>query len=57
MNDREFKRLPPKKDKDTAVINRAVSGKLRAYYDTIASQEVPDRFKDLLNQLDESDQK
>lgn len=41
--------------KTSTVVNKAVSGKLKAYYDDIAGQQVPDRFLDLLDKLDEQD--
>ncbi|MCB1378110.1 MAG: hypothetical protein KDK89_07060 [Alphaproteobacteria bacterium] len=36
-------------------MNKAVSGKLKAYYDDIAAEQVPERFKDLLDRLDSSE--
>lgn len=33
----------------------AVTSKLKAYYSDIAAQDVPDRFLDLLSQLDAAD--
>lgn len=42
----------PTTKKDVSLVNRAVSGKLKAYFDDIAGQDVPDRFKDLLDRLD-----
>lgn len=42
----------PATKKDVSLVNKAVSGKLKAYYDDIAAQEIPDRFKDLLDRLD-----
>lgn len=36
------------------VVNEAVSSKLKAYYDDIARQEVPQRFLDLLADLDKA---
>jgi len=53
MNERNSKRTPQVK-KEAVVTNKAVSGKLKAYYEDIASQDVPDRFKDLLDRLDQS---
>jgi len=51
---RDSKRPPgPSTKKDVSIVNRAVSGKLKAYYDDIVAQDVPDRFKDLLDRLDE----
>ena len=43
----------PATKKDISLVSTAVSGKLKAYYDDIAAQDIPDRFKDLLDQLDE----
>ena len=51
MNERDVKR-PPQAKRDSAVVNKAVSSKLKAYYEDIAKQEVPDRFRDLLDRLD-----
>ncbi|MFT3987150.1 NepR family anti-sigma factor [Aestuariivirga sp.] len=48
------KRPIPATRKSTKIVEAAVSGKLKAYYDDISSQDVPDRFLDLLKQLDES---
>ena len=39
--------------KTSAVVNKAVSGKLKAFYDEIAGQQVPDRLLELLDKLDE----
>ena len=36
------------------VVKEAVSSKLKAYYDDIARQEVPQRFLDLLADLDKA---
>ena len=52
MNDKTVK-----KTKATAaqqVVKEAVSSKLRAYYDDISRQEVPQRFLDLLQDLDKA---
>jgi len=35
------------------VIDRAIGAKLRALYDEVAREPVPDRFIELLKQLDE----
>lgn len=51
MNERDVKR-PPQVKRDAAVVNKAVSNKLKAYYEDIASQDVPDRFRELLDRLD-----
>lgn len=57
MTERESK--PPvfsaSRKKSNAVVSKAVSGKLKAYYDDIAAQDVPDRFIQLLDKLDEQD--
>ncbi len=37
------------------VVRDAVSNKLKAYYDDISRQEVPQRFLDLLAELDKVD--
>lgn len=37
------------------VVREAVSIKLKAYYDDISRQEVPQRFLDLLADLDKAD--
>lgn len=46
-----------KKSKPTAsqrVVEEAVSTKLQAYYDDIAQQDIPQRFLDLLQDLDKA---
>jgi|GEM_PF-4114535 len=48
------KRPLPATKKSAQIVEAAVSGKLKAFYDGISSQEVPDRFLDLLKQLDDS---
>ena len=55
MTERDSKPSNPKaaSKKTSSVVNRAVSGKLRAYYNEIAGQQVPDRFIELLDKLDE----
>jgi hypothetical protein len=55
MTERDSKLPNPKaaSKKTSAVVNRAVSGKLKAYYNEIAGQQVPDRFIELLDKLDE----
>jgi Anti-sigma factor NepR len=57
MTDRDSKlpHLKAASKKTSAVVNKAVSGKLKAYYDEIAGQQVPDRLIELLNKLDEQD--
>ena len=57
MTDRDPK-LPNQKaasKKTSAVVNKAISGKLKAYYEDIAAQQVPDRIIELLGKLDEKD--
>ncbi len=39
------------------IVKEAVSSKLKAYYDDIARQEVPQRFLDLLQDLDKAGEK
>jgi hypothetical protein len=39
------------------VVKEAVSNKLKAYYDDISRQEVPQRFLDLLQDLDKADER
>ena len=39
------------------VVREAVSSKLKAYYDDIARQEVPQRFLDLLKDLEKAGEK
>jgi hypothetical protein len=53
----QSEKKPPLSRRETAIVNKAVSGKLKAFYDEMATQEVPDRFKDLLDQLDEAGKK
>ena len=43
--------------KNSRIVQDAVSGKLKAYYDDIAHQEVPDRFVELLKRIDEASDK
>jgi hypothetical protein len=56
MSDRDSK-MPSAKGANrktsTNVVQKAVAGRLKAYYDEIANQEVPDRLIELLNKLDE----
>ena len=54
MTTRRDPRRPqsPATKRDVSLVNNAVSGKLKAYYDDIAAQDIPDRFKDLLDRLD-----
>jgi anti-sigma factor NepR-like protein len=51
-SDKKQSTIAPRRN--AKVIERAVSGKLKAYYDEMTRQEVPDRFLELLRQLDES---
>lgn len=51
MNDQTGKK---NKASGQQVVKEAVSSKLRAYYDDIARQEVPQRFLDLLADLDKA---
>lgn len=49
-----------KKSKTSAaqqVVKEAVSSKLKAYYDDISRQEVPQRFLDLLQDLDKANER
>ena len=39
------------------VVKEAVSSKLKAYYDDISRQDVPQRFLDLLQELDKADER
>ena len=40
--------------KNTRIVQDAVSGKLKAYYEDIAHQDVPDRFLELLKRIDDA---
>lgn len=40
--------------KNTKIVHDAVSGRLKAFYDDIADQDVPDRFLDLLKRIDDA---
>ena len=51
MNDKTGKKS---KASNQLVVKEAVSSKLKAYYDDIARQEVPQRFLDLLQDLDKA---
>lgn len=44
----------PPRDND---INSQISGKLRELYDSVREEAIPDRFLDLLEKLDEAEQK
>ena len=56
MSDRDSK-MPSAKGANrktsTNVVQKAVAGRLKAYYDEIANQEGPDRLMEFLNKLDE----
>lgn len=52
MNDKTGKKS--KATGNHQVVREAVSNKLRAYYDDISRQEVPQRFLDLLADLDKA---
>ena len=52
MNDKTGKRT--RASGNHQVVKEAVSSKLRAYYDDIARQDVPQRFLDLLQDLDKA---
>jgi hypothetical protein len=45
-------RMQAKQEPET-VMDRAIGAKLRALYDEVAREPVPDRFVELLKQLDE----
>ena len=51
MNDKTGKK---NKASGHQVVKEAVSSKLKAYYDDIARQDVPQRFLDLLADLDKA---
>lgn len=38
-------------------VNAEIGRKLKQYYDSIVSEEVPDRFSQLLGQLEKAEQK
>jgi hypothetical protein len=48
---------PAKKPAKTAdpSVQKAIGNRLRAYYDSVAQEPVPDRFIELLKQLDEKE--
>jgi hypothetical protein len=54
MNDKTGKKSRAASNQQ--VVKEAVSSKLRAYYDDIARQDVPQRFLDLLQDLDKADE-
>ncbi|MGB3500720.1 MAG: NepR family anti-sigma factor [Mesorhizobium sp.] len=39
---------------DILGVNNEIGRRLRQFYDEVVSEDVPDRFADLLNQLDEA---
>jgi len=50
------KSKPPAQAKKTSkIVQDAVSGQLKAYFDDMTHQEIPDRFLELLKQLDENE--
>lgn len=55
MNDKTVKKS--KANAAEQLVKEAVSAKLRAYYDDISRQEVPQRFLDLLQDLDKAGEK
>ena len=55
MNDKTGKKT--KASGNQQVVKEAVSSKLKAYYDDIARQDVPQRFLDLLRDLDKAGEK
>jgi hypothetical protein len=55
MNDKTGKKT--KASNGQQVVKEAVSAKLKAYHDDIARQDVPQRFLDLLQDLDKVDEK
>jgi hypothetical protein len=52
MNDKTGKKT--RASNGQQVVKEAVSSKLKAYYDDIAKQDVPQRFLDLLQDLDKA---
>ena len=48
---KEVKRPVPSR-RNSTVVAKAVSGKLKAFYDEVATQEIPDRLKKLLERID-----
>lgn len=43
-------------DRRNSNLEEAIEANLKRVYDDVANQDVPDRFKDLLNKLRESEQ-
>lgn len=57
MSERDSRVPSPKvanRKTSSRIVDKAVAGRLKAYYDEIASQQVPDRLIELLDKLDES---
>jgi hypothetical protein len=46
-----------KKGSTDGSVERAIGSRLRAYYDEVAREPVPDRFVELLERLDEDSKK
>ncbi|WP_051332694.1 NepR family anti-sigma factor [Cucumibacter marinus] len=46
---------PPGRQDDALGPNSAIGKKLRALYDDVMSEEVPDRFMDLLGRLEDAE--
>lgn len=55
MNDKTLRKS--RASPSQQVVKEAVSSKLKAYYDDISRQDVPQRFLDLLQDLDQADEK
>jgi hypothetical protein len=55
MNDKTGKKT--KTSAAQQVVKEAVSSKLKAYYDDISRQDVPQRFLDLLEDLDKANER
>jgi hypothetical protein len=47
----------PEKGSDPLGTNTEIGRKLKQYYDELVTQDVPDRFADLLRQLESSEDK
>lgn len=43
--------------KDASDPNRAIGDKLRSYYDSVQEEPIPERFLDLLERLEEAEEK
>jgi hypothetical protein len=46
----------PRRQGADGTVERAIGSRLRAYYDELAREPVPDRFVDLLKRLDDDGQ-